>query len=81
MPKFTIRAYATDFYEKEIEAETEEEAKRVFQEQWEKGEITSDQTDFSFEDEDEQLEDEDDFEDEEEEEEFIEDSDSELKEL
>lgn len=56
MPKFTIRAYATDYYEKEIEAETEEQAKQAFQDQWENGSVTADQTDFSFEDEDEHLE-------------------------
>lgn len=71
MAVFKIRAYATDYYEKEIEAATLEEAKEIFQTQWENGEIESEQTDFNFQDE-EYSEDEE-FEDGSEEDEFEED--------
>jgi hypothetical protein len=39
MEKFKIRAYAVDYYEEEIEAESKEKAKEIFLENQDKGEF------------------------------------------
>ena len=41
MPKFKIKAYSIDFFEKEIEAENQEKAEEKFQAEWENSDIES----------------------------------------
>ena len=52
MNKFKVKAYTVEFYEDEVEAENEEEAKEKFMEKWENAEISNDETQFFFDDED-----------------------------
>ena len=51
MDRFRVKAYTVEYYEGEVEADSEEEAKEKFIEKWENAEIANDETQFFFDDE------------------------------